>query len=507
MNTALAPLFATDAYKLSHREQYLTSGNVTRVYSNLTHRRSRIAGLDGVIHFGLQAFLQQYCTDAFAPFFAANEDAVASGYQRRVAAILGAAPSSVDASHIRSLHRLGYLPLEFRAVPEGTLVPCGVPVLTVENTLDEFFWLPNFIETTLSASLWHPSTTATLAYRLRRLLDERAAATSAAPAAVEFQAHDFSYRGQTSNASAAASGAGHLLSFLGSDTLPALDFVDAYYPAQTPDGNGLVLASVPATEHSVMSTGIAVHGERETFRRLLDLYPSGIVSVVSDTFDLWRVLTDYLPSLRSEVLGRDGKLVIRPDSGDPADILCGTRTNANLPQPATPPMRADDPAYYGVIDLLWETFGGTVNAKGFRELDPRVGAIYGDSITFDRADDITARLARMGYASTNVVFGVGSYTYQFVTRDTFNSAVKATWARVDGEGVNIFKDPATGDGTKTSATGRLAVVRHGDRLRLIDRATPAQEAASLLQPVWRDGAFVRTQSFADVRRTLRENLS
>ncbi|QDF15368.1 phosphoribosyltransferase [Gordonia phage Mollymur] len=481
----VAALFQTDAYKLGHIQQYRLAGNVTRVYSNFTNRKSRLAGMDEIVHFGLQAFIQKNLVEAFEPFFAADEDLVCALYEERVTQILG--PNTIGSDHIRALHRKGYLPLRFCAIPEGTPVPIRIPSFTVENTEDEFFWLTNYIETALSAGVWQASTSATIAHEYRQILDQAAEGTGAAPEAVDFQCHDFSYRGMSSQESAQLSGAAHLLSFSGTDSLVALDWIDRYY------GGEYVAASVPATEHSVMCTGIEKVGEQELFSRLLDLYPSGIVSVVSDTFDLWRVLHEYLPALRDKILARDGKLVIRPDSGDPEKIICGD-----------PLAQLGTPEWNGVVRLLDRRFGHTKNAAGFRELDPHVGVIYGDSITLERAARITGRLAEMGYASTNVVFGVGSYTYQHNTRDTFGSAMKATWAEVDGEGVNLLKDPVTDDGTKRSATGRLAVLRdEEERLHLMERAEPEFEFYSELQPIWENGKFVRRQTFAEVREVLK----
>ncbi|AOE43695.1 nicotinate ribosyltransferase [Gordonia phage Bantam] len=482
----VAALFQTDAYKLDHRNQYRLAGDVTRVYSNFTNRKSRLPGIDEVVHFGLQAFIQKNLVEAFEPFFAADEDLVADLYVERVTQILG--PNTIGSDHVRALHRKGYLPLRFCAVPEGTLVPIRVPSFTVENTDPEFFWLTNYIETALSAGVWQASTSATIAHEYRLILDQAAEATGGAPEAVDFQCHDFSYRGMSSQESAQLSGAAHLLSFSGTDSLVALDWIDRYY------GGEYVAGSVPATEHSVMCTGIEKIGEQQLFSRLLDLYPTGIFSVVSDTFDLWRVLIEFLPVLSDKILRRDGKLVIRPDSGDPEKIICGD------------PASSDWRERMGVVKLLDLEFGSTVNEAGFRELDPHVGVIYGDSITLNRAASITGRLAEMGYASTNVVFGVGSYTYQYNTRDTFGSAMKATWAEVDGEGVNLLKDPITDDGTKRSATGRLAVLSDDDgRIALMEKAPADMEALSLLQPVWEDGKFVRRQTFAEVREVLAQS--
>ncbi|SKT46275.1 nicotinate phosphoribosyltransferase [Mycobacteroides abscessus] len=484
----VAALFHTDAYKLDHKRQYDLAGKVTRVYSNYTNRKGRIPGVNKVVHFGLQAYIQRYLVDAFQPFFDGGKNQACRLYEGRVAQVLGPdAAEAIGSDHIRSLHQLGYLPLRFCAVPEGTLVPIGVPSFTVENTHPDFYWLTNFVETGLSAGIWQASTSATIAHEYRKVLDSAALRTGGDPAGVDWQCHDFSYRGMSSHDSAAASGAAHLLSFTGTDSLVSLDWIDRYY------GGPYRFGSVPATEHSVMCTGIEAVGEQETFSRLLDLYPTGIVSVVSDTFDLWKVLGTYLPALRDKILARDGKLVIRPDSGDPEKILCGDDTKP-----------VGSPEWHGVLGMLYETFGGRKNVSGFIDLSPKVGAIYGDSITLDRAKSITDRMEKLGWASSNVVFGVGSFTYQYNTRDTFGSAMKATWAEVDGEGVNLLKDPVTDDGTKKSATGRLAVIAGDDgELTLIQNANLFQELNSALQPVWQDGEFLRRQTFADVRKTLK----
>jgi nicotinamide phosphoribosyltransferase len=492
------PMNAIDAYKLDHRRQY--PDGTEYVYSNFTPRGSRIEGINKVVFFGLQAFLQDYCIDSFNEWFALPEESAVNDYVAMTEKVLG--PNDIGGDHIRALHRLGYLPLRFDALPEGTLCPLRVPMFTVENTLPEFFWLVNYIESVLSSEIWLPCTSATTAHHLRKLLVERARATGADEAFVDWQGHDFSFRGMQNMGASAASGAGHLLSFTGTDSLPALEFVDYFYPGD----NGFVGGSVAATEHSVMCAG-GDADEVTTFARLLDLYPSGIVSVVSDTWDLWEVLTGHLVTLKDKILARDGKLVIRPDSGDPADILCGTFApweylilndeRGNLPSTVRPEQK-------GVIQLLWETFGGTINDEGYRVLDPHIGAIYGDSITYERADEITKRLAQKGFASTNVVLGVGSYTYTYKTRDTFGFAMKATWAQINGEPRNLFKDPITDDGLKKSAKGRLAVLpgAHGG-IHLVSEATPLQGADSLLTTVWEDGKFIKRHTFAEVRNRLK----
>lgn len=494
MSVPFNPTTLLDCYKFGHRLQY--PEGTTRVYSNMTPRGSRVPGINSVLFFGFQAFLDDLIDAWEEGFFQQPEEHVVRLYQRRIDGMLG--PNNVGVEHIRALHRLGYLPLEFRALPEGIEVPLRIPVWTVENTLPEFFWLVNYIETYASTETWLPTTSATTALHLRRLLNKWADLTSDTPEFVDFQAHDFSYRGMATTEAAAKSGAGHLLSFAGTDTVPALDWIEYHYAT----GNSVLGVSVAATEHSVMCAG-GQEDEQGTFKRLLDLYPSGIVSVVSDTWDLWAVLNEILPSLKDEILGRDGKLVIRPDSGDPADIICGTMRPAldsNGVNQFTIMWDERTNEQKGVIELLWDIFGGTVNEKGYKVLDPHVGVIYGDSITYDRANEICRRLEAKGFASTNVVFGIGSFTYQYVTRDTFGFAMKATWAEVNGEGRNLFKDPVTDSGLKRSARGRLAVIEVGGELTLIEEATEEIENSpdNLLKVVFRDGTIMNAPTWTQI---------
>ena len=480
------PLLLTDGYKLDHRRQY--PAGTTLVYSNWTPRKSRVEGVEEVVFFGLQYFLKEYVLERFErDFFARPKAEVLAEYAARVNAYLG--PNQVGTEHIGALHDLGYVPMSFKALPEGVRVPVRVPMFTMVNTLPEFFWLTNYFETLLSAVVWMPCNSATIAREYRRILDAAAAKTSSAPEFVDWQGHDFSMRGMAGVEAALMSGAGHLLSFSGSDTVPAIGWLERYYGADAQDE--IVGGSVAATEHSVMSMGTQ-DNELATFRRLItEVYPAGVVSIVSDTWDLWQVLTEYLPALRDEVMARDGKVVIRPDSGDPADIICGTAGAQS------------ERARKGVIELLWDEFGGSVNAKGYRELDPHVGAIYGDSITLERARDITARLAAKGFASTNVVLGVGSFTYQYNTRDTFGFAMKATYGEVAGEGRAIFKDPVTDDGTKRSARGLVRIERPNGAYVLHDEQTWAQEAGGELVEVFRDGRLLVEHTLAEVRQRVR----
>jgi nicotinamide phosphoribosyltransferase len=477
-------ILATDFYKVDHRRQY--PDFTEYVYSNWTPRTSRVEGVDEVVFFGLQYFLDKYLGEEFDKFFAADVDDVCNEYERRVTGALG--PNSVGTAHIRALHELGYLPLEFRAVAEGASVPLKVPMLTVENTDPRFGWLVNYFETIMSAELWMPCTTATTAKRMRALITKWADATGGSKEFIDWQGHDFAMRGMPGLEAAVLSGMAHLTSFTGTDTVPALGAVERYYPT-----DGFIGGSVAATEHSVMCAG-GQEDEEYTFRRLLNLYPTGILSVVSDTWDLWSVLTGIVPALKDEILARDGKLVIRPDSGDPVKIIIG---DEDAPE--------GSPARKGVVELLWDTFGGTTSDKGYRTLDSHIGAIYGDSINYERAGAILGGLAAKGFASDNIVFGMGSFGYQYVTRDTFGFAMKATDVTIAGEHKAIFKKPVTDNGGKFSAKGRVAVTRVDGKLTVISEATPEQEAASELKPVWRDGKFLKHYTFDEVRDHIRES--
>jgi nicotinamide phosphoribosyltransferase len=254
-------------------------------------------------------------------------------------------------------------------------------------------------------------------------------------------------------------------------------------------------------------------GESKMLSYFMDQFPIGILSVVSDTFDLWQLITKFLPENKEQIMSRDGKLVIRPDSGDPVDILCGFPKNEegllynseeNIKNGASyylAPMNT--PEEKGVIELLWDVFGGTINEQGYKVLDPHIGAIYGDSITIDRANEICERLEAKGFASTNVVLGIGSFTYQYNTRDTFGFAMKATYVEVEGEGREIFKDPITDDGTKKSATGLLSVASNSEGLYLVDKCSWPGENVGLLQTIYKDGEFFNLTTLTEIRNLLK----
>jgi nicotinamide phosphoribosyltransferase len=382
-----------------------------------------------------------------------------------------------------------------------------------------FAWITNAIETIASTTIWLPTTSATTALAYRKLLNKWANDTN--PEMLDFvqwQGHDFSYRGHSSNESAITSAAGHALSFTGSDTVPVADFLEEYYNADS--DKELVVGSVAATEHSVMCMG-GLEDEVETFRRLIeDLYPTGLVSIVSDTWDFWNVVDPVdgiCVQLKDKIMAREGKVVIRPDSGDPVKIVTGymhdeldVDADGNyFDRETKKPLTENE--VKGMIVCLYEIFGGTETSKGYIQLDPHIGAIYGDSITLTRAEQICERLAKKGFASTNVVFGIGSYTYQYVTRDTYGFAVKSTYGEVIDEdgttrGIEIFKDPKTDDGLKKSAKGLTAVFEQDGTFVLKDQATWDEVKNCAFVQVYANGKITKDWTLAEIRATVAKNL-
>ena len=485
------PLLLTDGYKTGHHQQY--PKGTTLVYSNFTPRSNKYApkGCEQLVSFGQQMIVKQI-HDAFAnEFFNRPKDEVCGEMKRELSMYLN---TDYDVSHFEALHDLGYLPIHIKAIEEGSLVPMKVPVLTIYNTNPDFYWITNYLETIISNLLWKPMTSATIAYQYRKVLTKWQEKTDAERGwFIDWQGHDFSMRGMDSVDAVISSGLGHLTSFSGSDSLPTIFGARKFY-----NETGFVAGSVNATEHSVMCAGTK-EDEVGTFRNLMQTYPTGILSIVSDTWDLWKVCTEHIVTLKEEILARDGKVVIRPDSGDPVDIICGkTKDEFSIITPTKEEQK-------GVIELLWDVFGGTVNEQGYKVLDSHIGAIYGDSITIERAEEICKRLEAKGFASTNIVLGVGSFTYQFNTRDTFGFAMKATYVEVEGEGREIFKNPITDDGTKKSATGLLSVFRGEDNLayQLHDHCDWATEAKGELQTIYKNGQFENQTTLTEIRARLK----
>jgi nicotinamide phosphoribosyltransferase len=505
MTFKVNPLLMTDGYKTSHRLMYPKATNL--VYSNYTCRSIKYMpdNCKDIVVFGTQ-YVFQYIHELFEEqFFKQPKEKVCQEAKDYLSAYLG---TEYEVSHFKDLHDLGYLPIEVKALEEGNVIGAGIPLFTIKNTHVDFFWVTNFLETLISTLIWKPVHSASLAYGFRKILEKYSIETGVDPSFIPFQGHDFSFRGMQSPESAISSGLGFLTSFSGTDTLPVLQASKHFYNSEN------VGFSVPASEHSVMCSH-GKEGEIETLKYLMNQYPTGILSVVSDTWDLWKLIIEYLPQLKEEILSRDGKLVIRPDSGDPVDIICGLQYSSIVEAYEREgkyfAKKVNDnslninnyteilePEYKGVIELLWDVFGGTINEQGYKVLDPHIGVIYGDSITPERAIQIAERLKAKGFAN-QVVYGVGSYSLGYATRDSQGGAVKSTYVEVNCEPRPIFKDPITDNGTKKSAKGLLKV---NENFELEDNVSWEEEATGMLLPLYIDGTFLRRTTLEEIKMKL-----
>lgn len=808
MSININPMLSIDSYKTSHVKQYPLG--TTSLYSNFTARSDKyFQALEEyydhkVVFFGIQGFIKDVLIEQFQNgFFKRPHDEVVGECYDILSKVTG--NRDIDISNISDLHKLGYLPLKIKALPEGSSVNIKIPLLTITNTLPEYFWLVNYIETMLSTYMWKPITSATIAKQYYKLVRDYADKTCDNYDHMQYQCHDFGCRGMGSMEDAMKSSAGHLLYFTGSDTIQSNVWLQQYYKVNDPDY--VYSTAVPGTEHSVMCVG-KKENECETYKRLIHEFPKGIFSIVSDTWDIWKVLTNYLPKLKKDIEDRDGTIVIRPDcltsdteiltpqgwkcftdltedslvaqvsednktfefvkpsriinhpykgtmyhfknssgscditvtpnhrmvlkntdgtetimeaeelyaktnepndyngissvlyyspssdtdndlsekdkllvqyfneygkvysdmeddkehlynvfdntcrgpyspaitmsldsnsdmrvamrvcrsmgydesssedyglftddmsehidflnnktlsttwvqkfvslvgstckmlpvsvfnnkcmdllkrvlplagytfdqadtnetiiltirkveqqvnwnnvfsykteyngtvhcvtvptgkilvkrnncvlvtgnSGDQVKILCGNKGKKDV----------SFAEHSGCLELLWNEFGGTYNRKGYRVLNPKIGLVYGDGITLQKASAILNEMQHMGFASSNITLGVGSYTYQYNTRDTFGFAIKATHAVVNNESIDIFKDPITDDGVKKSAKGLLRVEKEHGEYVLYEQQTPEQEEQGELKTVFLDGELVREVTIEDLRQYVKK---
>lgn len=455
-------ILMTDSYKVGHWPQY--PPGTENVYS---YFESRGGMYPQTVFFGLQYLIERYLTkvpnigditaarDLFAAHFGSDKLFNEQGW--------------------REIKKLGYLPIRIKAVPEGSVVPTHNVLMTVENTLPEFFWLTNYLETILS-QVWYPTTVATISWNVRQNI-LRYLNMNGTPEAINFKLHDFGFRGVSSAESAAIGGGAHLTSFMGTDTLPPLVFLREYYDA---DMAGF---SVPASEHSTM-TSWGAKNEVEAYRNMIEQYGNmPIYSVVSDSYDIFTACRDLWGGvLKDKVLDADGTLVVRPDSGDPPVVVLQ------------------------LLNILGEQFGYEVNEKDFRVLNPKVRLIWGDGLDPAMIDSILRRMNTFGWSADNIVFGMGGGLLQKVNRDTQKFAFKCSSVNVNGEERAVFKQPVTDPG-KVSKKGRLALVQDPanlDQLITVSADQPAVQDGSfpdLLQTVFEDGVVTKRYTLDDVRRS------
>lgn len=511
-------IYYTDVYKTGHKAM-LPKGSVL-MQSNFTPRSGKHTNCPNegkVVVVGSQMMVRKMHKDWNDNFFNRPVQEIEQFGKDMTDMLMLDEP--FDVSHFKELHELGYLPIEFRSITEGERIPYKVPMTTIVNTKPlngkVFDWIVNYLETINSAESWQAPTSATLSFALRQLSTKWIKKTDSKNMwFVDFQNHDFSMRGLGGKTAIVNSGVGFATSSRGSDSLPVIPATRMFY-----DEKDVAINSVIATEHAISCslTGFFMKTEKgdwdkvgefelKTFRYLLNKFPTGILSLVSDTWDLWRVVVEYCKKLKEEILARKGKLVIRPDSGDPVDIICGKNTREDASQ-----FDSKHPSYKGVVELLYEVFGGERTDEGYIRLHENIGVIYGDSINYDRASRIYKRLADKGFSTTNVVLGVGSYSLQMVTRDTHGMAQKATYVEVevDGEveGIEVYKDPITDSGIKKSAKGLLKVVKENGEFVLKDQVSweEVQQEDNELKVIFKDGEFFNQTTFSEIRKRLAEN--
>lgn len=498
----------SDAYKYGHGEQL--HGSTEMCYLNMTARSDKFAGNHvyddwdkKIVLYGVSAAIQVIHRLWKETFFDRPKVQVDLRLRHRMLQTMGYVDERVVNRFIK-LWYLQYLPIKIKALKEGTLVPLRVPFLTIRSTLPGFAWLPGYLETALSSEFWPKVTIATATREIKKIQLRYAAETGAAQEFVDHQSHDFSARGKAGIFDCAANQSAHLLYFKGTDTLSAADFAEEFYADTTRNDYGVQAQSVYATEHLVTTTNIQrevaktncslLEAESKLIGRLLtETYPQSIVSYVADSYSYWDVVTKILPELKEIIQARGefpgAKFVVRPDSGDPYKIICG---DAEAPE--------GSPEHKGTIECLYEIFGGGTNELGYKQLAPCVGAIYGEGIDLRTAVRILEGLKQKGFCSDTVLFGKGSASVQLITRDTFGLAMKCTYAYFRGlGGVDIYKDPATGDGTKKSAKGLLRVELVDGEYTLFEEQTPEEEEQGELRVVYHNGLQYNKPNFTQLK--------
>jgi nicotinamide phosphoribosyltransferase len=533
------PLYEADGYKVGH--PLMIAKNTSREYWTWIPRSLKYMpkGIDKIMSGG-QQITWRYTHSVFQESFFDQPIDVALKFVKDMSAYL---MMEYDFDGFSKLHKLGYLPVRIKSLPEGVFTNPNIPHMTGINTVDGYAWLGLFLETLVSKLSWQTPTAATIGFQYKKNAVKYTKITDPENLwLADFMCHDFHSRGGNPYTSIAV-GLGHAFSNKGGDTLNVIPASRYYYDF---DENDVPIYSVNASEHSVTCTGIFYYekllregklneeiewyysfkdvssdGSKENpdylaiaeclnLRDWLKKFPKGILSVVSDTMDLWKVITHILPRLKDIIMAREGKLVIRPDSGDPVDIICGYIDG--IDSKGYPHPNDGSPTYKGVIELLWDIFGGTVNEQGYKRLDSHIGAIYGDSITLDRQIQIYDRLMVKGFSVTNIVLGVGSFTYVMLTRDSAGYAAKGAWFETLEDNVrvsyDIYKDPITDNGTKKSLKGLCAVFDlsgRGDYF-VQTECTPQIENSGELQVIYEDGKFHNQTTLTEIRKRINDLL-
>ncbi len=504
-------LLLSDTYKQCHDRMY--PKGLTKLVSYWVPRKSMLKTTNmffepkpKMVFFGLQGFIKEYLMEYFQDnFFNLPEEEVLAQYTSSMNIQLG--DGNYDLDKITKLHRLGYLPLEIRALPEGLRVPMGIPCIEITNTHDDFAWLVQWIECILQVELWKSCCHATIGdmyftiakhWYGKTVEDDSEEINGLRITRLSFNTgrmacSDFGMRGMSCMEEAIKCSAAWLLSFNKTSTIPAIDYLNKYYNANCAD-NGIGIGAV-STEHSVMGANFAIDGDEVTFvkRLLTELYPNTSFSMVSDTYDYWNMVNNIIPQCKEEILKHNGKLLIRPDSGDMVEISVKT------------------------IEKLYEIFGGTINSRGYKELNPHIGLIYGDGCTMANVNEVWKKLYERGFAANNIVFGVGAFCFSaitdidgkmvVVTRDTFGIAMKATYGVINGKKIMIYKDPKTDTShLKKSHKGCCKVYKNHKDLGIIKCKDQLMEVNydddNLFETVFKDGKLIRDKSLNEIRRAM-----
>lgn len=508
--------YLCDFYKTTHSNQY--NKDVKYIYSNFVPRMSRIKGIDKVVFFGLQAFcFDKLLHEVQVNFFELSREEFKNQmqiYKKHIENSLGETAKYVDFKKYEELYNLGYLPVEIRGLKEGELVPIKTPLFEIYNTDPKFAWVTNFLESYISAELWYPITVATFAFEYRKVVHSAYCGTVDFDIPEDYTGgsisedlnyltrinsgmSEFGTRGASSMDSAIKASIAFLTSFNKSANVAAGPFIQDYYDADIKSALGMV-----STEHSVMCSNFAIDGDEETFfnKLITEIYPTGNISIVADSYDYFNFIEKILPKFKDKILNRDGCVSIRPDSGSVVDVIVKS------------------------IPILWDIFGGTVNSKQYKVLDKHIRLVYGDSITINRASTIYHRLEEMGFAASNVSLGAGSFSmlcfedemgklFPF-TRDTFGIAIKATHCvTINEHGIRkdipIFKDPKSdNENFKKSYKGRVAVVKSEEnKFTVIDELNSEipqeiEEINELKYIYFKDGSAFKVNKWAEINNRL-----
>ena len=465
MRLAKNIILNTDSYKVSMFKQY--PAGTTNVYSYIESRGGRY---DRTVFFGLQAFIKEYLLEPITQADIDIADEILTQH--------GEPFNRAGWQYILDKH-MGYLPVVIRAVPEGTVVPVRNVLATIENTDPECFWLTTWLETALLRAIWYPTTVATQSYKIRAVILDYLEKTGD-PNLIDFKLHDFGARGVSSQESAGIGGAAHLVNFMGTDTISGVLYAREFYNA------GVSGFSIPAAEHSTI-TSWGREGEVDAYRNMLNQFakPGSIVAVVSDSYDIFNAASKlWGEELRQQVVDSGATVVIRPDSGDPVEV------NRNL------------------IQILDRKFGSTVNAKGFKVLN-NIRLIQGDGVNELTIRSILGAFMALGYSADNIAFGMGGALLQQVDRDTQKFAMKCSSAQVNGEWIDVQKDPVTDSGKKSKA-GRVTLWKSGGELASgvtaptgwADKAIGSWTEA--LEEVYRDGKLVKEITFDEIRANAKQ---